>query len=485
MIKNIIKIPEILIPKRGIDPSKWAVVACDQFTSEPSYWNDVEELTKNSPSAYHIAYPEIYLGKNQEERVEKINENMKKYLADGIFETVKGLILVERSTKYSEARFGLMMSVDLDAYDFKPFNKAYIKATEGTILERLPVRIGIRENAFLELPHILLLADNEKKSVIEPLVKRRGELKKLYDFELMKDGGHIKGYKIDNTESVIANNKPLDKDARTAKCGSDDINAESVIESIYKLLDKDVQTAKYGSAEVNFLFAVGDGNHSLATAKACWERLKTGLTDEEREVHPARYALVELMNLYDDALKFEPIHRIIFDAGEDFLEGLKKIGGERSVKVFDGNAEYEINADENSAFSGGRKIRVFDAKSEYEINAGENSAFSGGKKIRVFDSKSEYEINADENSAAAIKEIQTYIDEYLKKNPRTSVDYIHGEKHLRSVAEDKGGLAIIMPTIEKSELFPYVVKEGVLPKKAFSMGEAEEKRYYFEAKLIK
>ncbi|MDR2091131.1 MAG: DUF1015 domain-containing protein [Clostridiales bacterium] len=423
----VVKIPEILLPNDGIDPSKWAVVACDQFTSEPEYWDGVERLTKNFPSAYHITYPEIYLGKNQTERVEKINENMKKYLGGGIFKTVKGFVLVERETKYSKARFGLVISVDLEAYDFKPFNKAYIKATEGTILERLPVRIGIRENASLELPHILLLADDEKKAIIEPIAERRGELEKLYDFDLMKDGGHIRGYLV----------------------GAD--AAKDIAEKIYSLLDKDAQTEKYGSAEVNFFFAVGDGNHSLATAKACWERLKTGLSEKERENHPARYALAELVNLYDDALKFEPIHRAVFNADGDFLEGLKKIEGEGRIKVLKGGKEFET------------------------VKEGVNVVSDGGM---------EFEIGVNKNSAEAIGEIQGYIEEYLRKNPRTAVDYIHGEEHLRAVIKG-GGYGILMPKIEKNELFPYVVNRGVLPKKAFSMGEAEEKRYYLEAKLIK
>ncbi|MDR1906489.1 MAG: DUF1015 domain-containing protein, partial [Clostridiales bacterium] len=368
-------------------------------------------MTRGEYGAYHIVYPEIFLGKDENARIDRINENMKRYLEQGIFRSVNAFILVERTTKYSAVpRFGLMVCVDLDAYDFKPFNDAYIKATEGTILERLPVRIKIRENALMEIPHIILLTDDADKTVIEPIAKRRGNLEKLYDFELNKDGGRLKGYIADNAEEILKN--------------------------IYALADKELLKDKYGVDGSNFLFAVGDGNHSLATAKACWEKLKAELTEEEQKSHPAKYALVELMNLYDDALKFEPIHRVVFNAGADFCEGLKGLS----------NAE---------------------------------------GRVKVFDSEKEFLINADANSATAIRDIQTYIEEYLKSNPRSSVDYIHGEEHLREVVKNSGGLGILMPSIKKSELFPYVINNGVLPKKAFSMGEAEEKRYYLECKLIK
>ncbi|MDR3263355.1 MAG: DUF1015 domain-containing protein [Clostridiales bacterium] len=410
---NIIKIPEILLPKDGIDYQKWASIACDQFTSETDYWNDLEVFTKDAYSAYHITYPEIYLGKDEDARIRRINDTMKKYLSDGIFDTVKdSFILVERTTRYSAVpRFGLIISVDLEAYDFKPFNKSYIKATEGTIVERLPVRVKIRENALLELPHILLLIDDAQKSVIEPIAADRQKLVKLYDFELNKGGGHIKGYKV--------------------------TDAKGIADKIYALADKDVLTAKYGAYDNNFLFAVGDGNHSLAAAKAFWEQLKPALTAEERSNHPARYALVELMNLYDGALKFEPIHRVVFNAEDGFIGGLVKLNP------------------------------------------------FGAKKIKAFSAEKEYYINVGADAAVAIKDIQTYIEEYIKNNPKTIVDYIHGEEHLKDVVSKRGGIGIVMPSITKAELFPFVVKNGVLPKKAFSMGEAEEKRYYLEAKPIR
>ncbi|MDR1939585.1 MAG: DUF1015 domain-containing protein [Clostridiales bacterium] len=408
----VVKVPEILLPKDGADYSKWACIACDQFTSEAGYWKELDELTRGVCSTYHITYPEIFLGKDEDCRIEKINAEMQRYLDEGVFKTVKdAFILVERTTKYSDApRYGLMIAVDLEAYDFKPFNKAYIKATEGTILERLPVRIKIREHAPLEFPHIMLLADDDKRTVIEPLAANKNALKLLYDFELNQGGGHIRGYKADDTASVLT--------------------------AIYALADGEALAKKYGRADCNFLFAVGDGNHSLATAKACWERLKPTLDGgETAKNHPARYALVELVNIYDDALKFEPIHRVVFDAGEEFLDGLK--------------------------------------------------ALKGGGTITAFDGGGSYNISVSENAADAIRQIQEYIEAYAKAHKEVTVDYIHGEEHLREVAASGGGIGIVMPSIKKRQLFPYVVERGVLPKKAFSMGEAEEKRYYLEAKRIK
>ncbi|MDR2047697.1 MAG: DUF1015 domain-containing protein [Clostridiales bacterium] len=452
---DIIKIPEVLIPKRGIDPSKWAVVACDQFTSESAYWEDVEKLTRDAYSAYHISYPEIYLGCGGEEknaRIEKINANMKRYLDEDIFDTVSdGLVLVERTTKCACApRFGLMIAADLEAYDFKPFNKAYIKATEGTILERLPVRISIRKNALLELPHILLLADDAEKTVIEPLAGKRESFLKLYDFELNKGGGRLRGYKIPGAESKKA------------------------IEKLYALADKAVLERKYGGAESNFLLAVGDGNHSLAAAKACWDVLKVSLSLEERKNHPARYALAELVNLYDCALKFEPIHRVIFGAGADFMGGLKTaFKGSGGLRVIDGRMKYAehtalTSADSVSEENGGLR-RVTDGRAEY----GEYGEYA------------ERTVPVSADPTEAIRDIQEYIEAYLKTHNEAAVDYIHGEKHLREIVSARGSIGILTPSIDKSELFPYVISNGALPKKAFSMGEAEEKRYYFEAKRIK
>lgn len=404
---NCIKAVDILLPKKKYDLSLWSVIACDQFTSQPDYWQSVEEITKNAVSTYHIVYPEIYIGQNEQERIESINSTMENYLNKRVFRTIdRSFILTERTTREG-IRAGLIIGIDLEDYEFEPDNDALIKATEATVKERIPVRVNIRKNAPLELPHIMLLMDDRTCSVIEPLFENRKKLKKLYDFNLMKDGGNIKGYRVKKTNEII--------------------------EKIYALLDSNVLYEKYKS-DKKFLFAVGDGNHSLATAKACWENIKTELSEDEKLNHPARFALVELVNLHSDALKFSPIHRSITGAGEDFLEGLMKL---------EGSAKGEV--------------------------------LYHGVRMRF---------KIPESPSEAIKVIQEYIDAYLEKNQNAKVDYIHGDEYLKEVTLQSGGIGIYMPTLPKDELFDYILKHGILPRKSFSMGEAEDKRYYLESRVI-
>lgn len=404
---NCIKAVDILLPKKKYDLSLWSVIACDQFTSQPDYWQSVEEITKNAVSTYHIVYPEIYIGQNEQVRIEIINSTMENYLNKRVFRTIdRSFILTERTTREG-VRAGLIIGIDLEDYEFEPDNDALIKATEATVKERIPVRVNIRKNAPLELPHIMLLMDDRTCSVIEPLFENRKKLKKLYDFNLMKDGGNIKGYRVKKTNEII--------------------------EKIYALLDSNVLYEKYKS-DKKFLFAVGDGNHSLATAKACWENIKTELSEDEKLNHPARFALVELVNLHSDALKFSPIHRSITGAGEDFLEGLMKL---------EGSAKGEV--------------------------------LYHGVRMRF---------KIPESPSEAIKVIQEYIDAYLEKNQNAKVDYIHGDEYLKEVTLQSGGIGIYMPTLPKDELFDYILKHGILPRKSFSMGEAEDKRYYLESRVI-
>lgn len=404
---NCIKAVDILLPKKKYDLSLWSVIACDQFTSQPDYWQSVEAITKNAVSTYHIVYPEIYIGQNEQERIESINSTMENYLNKRVFRTIdRSFILTERTTREG-VRAGLIIGIDLEDYEFEPDNDALIKATEATVKERIPVRVNIRKNAPLELPHIMLLMDDRTCSVIEPLFENRKKLKKLYDFNLMKDGGNIKGYRVKKTNEII--------------------------EKIYALLDSNVLYEKYKS-DKKFLFAVGDGNHSLATAKACWENIKTELSEDEKLNHPARFALVELVNLHSDALKFSPIHRSITGAGEDFLEGLMKL---------EGSAKGEV--------------------------------LYHGVRMRF---------KIPESPSEAIKVIQEYIDAYLEKNQNAKVDYIHGDEYLKEVTLQSGGIGIYMPTLPKDELFDYILKHGILPRKSFSMGEAEDKRYYLESRVI-
>lgn len=404
----IIKTPEIFIPKDDYDYTKWAVIACDQFTSQRDYWDKLSSDCGDI-STLRIVFPEVYLGKDETSRISKINNTMQEYLDKDIFNKITdSYILVERTTSYGHKRLGLVISIDIEQYDYKPLTKAPIKATEMTVEERIPVRVRIRENAPLELPHVMLLMDDINKSIIEPLYEMRDNYEKLYDFDLNMNGGHIIGYRIDDVKSV--NDK------------------------IMSLIDRTILKNKYGVDDNPFLFAVGDGNHSLATAKACWDKIKDKVEDKEN--HPARYALCELVNLYDDDLLFEPIHRVMFNVDNDFIEELKKqsTGSEKSYLVYKG--------------------------------------------IR-------HEFNISSFKPEAIADIQRFLDHYMANHNDAGIDYVHGEEHTLEVACKHNGVAIMMPTIEKNELFKYVLTKGVLCRKAFSMGEAEEKRYYIECKNIK
>ncbi|MCQ2409050.1 MAG: DUF1015 domain-containing protein [Clostridia bacterium] len=398
----------ILLPK-NCDWSKWAVVACDQFTSQRKYWADLKDFVGTDKSALNIIFPEVYLeDSDADERIETINKTMDEYLSSGTFKEIKdSFILVKRDTKYGFSRLGLVAPVDLEDYCFTHPSRAHIKSTEGVVIERIPPRLKIRENAPVELPHIMLLIDDIKKSVIEPLYEKKDSLEKLYDFDLNMGGGHLTGYRVDAKEVL----------------------------DIFEKYEEEAKTL-YGKKDNEFIFAVGDGNHSLATAQAHWNKIKEGLSDEEKENHPARYALCEIENLYDDGIVFEPIHRFIFNAGDEFVSYLK-------------------------------------------------DTLKGSGTLEMFGNGKEYTLNADDNSAKEIYDIQYAVDEYLKSHKDLSVDYIHGMDNLKEIAKNNKGIAIIMPKIKKDELFPYVLKNGTLCRKSFSMGEAEEKRYYTEAKKIK
>ena len=282
---------DILLPKKDVDMSKWAVVACDQFTSEPEYWERVEKTVGDAPSTLRLILPEANLkAPNVDEFIADINASMSKYLEEGIFETLKdSLIYIERGQSDGKIRHGLIGMVDLDQYDFTPGSGALIRATEGTVLDRIPPRARVRRNAPIELPHIMLLIDDPEKTVIEPLTAAADKMESVYDFDLMENGGHIKGYKLSAAQ------------------------IDAVADALTGLTTDEAMKSKYGvSGVAPLLFAVGDGNHSLATAKSCYEELKKNHPGEDLSNHPARYALVELENIHDPAQVFEPIHRVIF-----------------------------------------------------------------------------------------------------------------------------------------------------------------------------
>jgi len=394
---KVIQSAKILLPREGIDLNKWAVVACDQFTSEPEYWDEVTAYVGDSPSTLRIILPEVYLeSPDKEARIEKINATMKDYLDSGILrERFEGLMLVERETR--KKRRGLVVALDLENYEYTKGSKTLIRATEGTVESRIPPRLEIRKNALVELPHIMVLIDDPNKTVIEPLFEEN--LEKVYDFELMMRGGHIKGWKIDDQNLI-----------------------ERINQNLEKLISSD-----------GFLFAMGDGNHSLATAKAHWNNIKNNLNEEEKINHPTRFALVELVNVHDEGLEFEPIHRVIFGVESDKLENF--LAGE------------------------GKEVKM--------VSNGEE------KIIRL----------KEVGSNLVVGDLQKLLDEFLEQNLEVKIDYVHGEEAVKKLAVGNN-VGFILEGMKKEELFPTVEKDGALPRKTFSMGEAEEKRYYLESRKI-
>ena len=414
------KAGNILIPK-NVDMHKWSVVACDQYTSEPKYWEEVENIVKDAPSTLRLTLPEIYLNDNNvEDKIRKINETMIDYLNNDMFnEYENSMIYLERTQSDGKVREGLMGIVDLEDYSYEKGSQTLIRATEKTVIERIPPRMKVRENAILELPHIMILIDDEKKNIIESLKNEVSTNDLVYDFDLMQNGGHIKGYKLN--ENII----------------------NDIINKLSLLADKTYFEEKYNVTDKGvLLFAMGDGNHSLATAKACYEKLKETMSKEEYLNHPARYALVELVNLHSPALEFEAIHRVVFDTNvNDLLDSLYKY--------------YDINEEGN-----GQKIELI---------------------TKDFD-KTLYISNPKSN--IAVGSIQIFLDEYLKDN-KGSIDYIHGEDVTKNLAKNEGNVGFIFDAMAKEELFKTVILDGALPRKTFSMGHSYDKRFYLEARKIK
>lgn len=409
----------ILLPK-NTNMTKWSVVACDQYTSEPEYWNSVREIVGSNPSTLNLTLPEIYLEESDvEERIKKINQNMEELVNMDFFnEYSDSMIYLERTQEDGKVREGLMGIVDLEDYSYEKGSQTLIRATEKTVIERIPPRVKVRENALLELPHIMILIDDEKKNIIESLKNKVTESDIVYDFDLMKNGGHIKGY--------LLNNETMDEVDERLKC----------------LADKDYFENKYGVKDKGILlFAMGDGNHSLATAKACYENLKKEI-GEKALSSKSRYALVELVNLHSDALEFEAINRVIFNTDKDKLLN--------SLKEY-----YTINKEGN-----GQEFRV------------------------VTDSIDEAWYIENPKSNIAVGSIQMFLDDYLKDNVG-KIDYIHGEDVTKSLASKDNNVGFIFDAMAKEDLFKTVILDGALPRKTFSMGHANDKRYYLEARKIK
>ncbi len=400
---------DILLPKDA-DMNKWSVVACDQYTSQPEYWEDVKSAVADKPSTYNIVLPELYLnGNDVDERIKSINANMQKYVDDGIFAEYKNSVMyIERTLNNGKVRKGIVAAIDLENYKFEPGNTAMIRATEGTVLERIPPRVKVRENACLELPHVMLLIDDADDIVFGSIDSSK--LEKVYDFDLMKQSGHLCGWKIDDCD-IIA-------------------------DKLSELYEKNY------AQNNTMLYAVGDGNHSLATAKACWENVKKSGVDVNN--HPARYALVEIENIHDNALDFEPIHRIIINCDPDDL--LKELD------VYCGICETGCENDQQI------------------------SSVIKGKATKLY--------IKNPTSNLAVGTLQNFLDKYIS-NKNCEIDYIHGDDVVAELSMQDNSIGFLLPSMEKSDLFKTIITDGILPRKTFSMGEACDKRFYVEARKIK
>ncbi len=389
---------EFLLPSQGADMSRWAVIACDQFTSDRGYWERLAGYVGESPSTLRLILPEVYLPDGDEkQRARDIYAHMERYCSDGTLVGKNGFIIVERTLKNGKKRLGAVAAVDLEEYEYTPKNNARIKATEKTVEERLPARVALRKGALLEASHIMLLAENVLGLLRE---YADGEGETVYDFDLNMNGGHLKGKLIDDPAKLAA-----------------------------------IENAALGGHD-GLAFVVGDGNHSLAAAKKIWEEVKKDLSEEERKTSPARYATCEIVDIADGSLVFEPIHRVVYGADASLTEFLAdKLSGE--------------------------------ARAE---------AYYGGERT---------ELHVASNSADAIADIQSALDEYAKAHEGAVTDYVHGDESALRAAKENGAVAVMMPCICKDTLFDYTVRRGVLPRKSFSMGDAEDKRYYCEARKIR
>ncbi len=430
-----LRIPEILLPNPSVELRSWAVVACDQYTSDQAYWNVVEASVGAAPSALGLVLPEIYLGNaDVPERVRGIHSRMSEYLERGVLVS-KGecAVYVRRTTARSGLREGLVLGVDLERYDYSRDSKSLIRATEGTIVDRIPPRMAVRRPAPLELPHIMVLVEDPERKLIEGLGATRSELEKLYDIELMQQGGHLEGYRVDKEADI-----------------------DRLLSRLVELLEQAKQRQR--SNEPLF-WAMGDGNHSLATAKANWEEVKRRLADTGRSNdaadHPARWALVELVNVYSTGLRFEPIHRVVFTSRVTELANALRC--DPAIRSIEPVTESELKA----LLSGPR---------------GQNNA-------GYFDGKVFYVVHWAEAGELPPALVDGLFHRFHETEPAAKIDFVHGWEDARKLA-GAGASTFFLPVLERDRLFAHVGEHGPLPRKAFSMGDAEEKRFYMEARRI-
>lgn len=411
---------DILMPDfEKIDGTLWSTVACDQYTSEPEYWERAERLVGDAPSTLRLMLPEIYLNES-EKRIPLIHKMMEKALREQLVKHPGAMIYLERTQSDGRVRKGIIGAVDLECYNYLPGSSSLIRATEGTVLERIPPRVAVRRGAPLELPHVMLLIDDPDRTVTEPLAAECAGNTPLYDFDLMLGGGHVTGYALD--------------EARQAR----------VSEALAALVTPEAMRNRYGDSEpAPLLFAVGDGNHSLASAKAAYEEIKAAIGKEAAGNHPARYALAEIVNLHDDALSFEPIYRVVFGADP----GRLTLALKEYLSGLNGSAE----AQELTVVSGGSESVLRIPHPEQQLTVGT---------------------------------LQSFLDDYIKTHPEMKIDYIHGEDSLRRLSAEHGAVGFLFGGMKKTELFRTVLYDGALPRKTFSMGHAQDKRYYLECRCI-
>ena len=422
-----VRVPDVLLPTS--DLHAWAVVACDQFTSQPDYWQQVEATVGEAPSTLRLTFPEVYLDEPEpERRIAAINATMSDYLSEGLFEEHPDtMVLVRRETRHGVVRWGLMVALDLEHYSWEPDARTLIRATEGTILDRLPPRVAIRRNAPLELPHIMVLISDADRAVIEPLIDATERLTQLYDTTLMLDGGRVTGWAIDSPDDV-----------------------DAVAGGLLRL--------HQGLDPANpLLFAMGDGNHSFATAKSIWENIKAAIPHELWAEHPARYCLVELENIHDPGLEFEPIHRVLFDTDRATFE----------AHLADHCASFERVA----AAGVGEVLDVI----EHPGRQAFGYVDADGAAV--------YRLKQPAASIAA-GTLQRTIDA-LTAAGEGSVDYIHGVEATEELGRGEGNLGLLLPQVAKHTFFDSIVADGALPRKTFSLGEAQDKRYYLESRVIR
>ena len=428
------RLPHICLPRPGIDLRRWAVIACDQYTSEPEYWERVAQEVGDAPSTLHLIFPEVYLGAaDAPARIRRIQETMRRYLAEGLFVERDGAVYVER-TVGGRTRRGLMLELDLEHYDYSHGSTSLIRPTEGTMVARLAPRIEVRRGAELELPHILVLIDDPNGTVIEPLAAAHHALPKLYATELMCGGGHVAGHAVEGAHSARA------------------------VQALHALADPQTFAARYGVpiGTPTMLFAMGDGNHSLATAKSIWESAKATVGMD----HPSRYALVEVVNIHDPALDFAPIHRLLFGVTADVRQALSQTFGPRVTCT-------------DVPSSAAMRERVAAARGPRQT-AG---LIGPGARFSVIEI-------AEPPSTLAVGTWQPFIDGLIERGGAKEVDYVHGDEALERLAQQAGNVGVHLAGIGKSELMRRVVHDGPTPRKTFSMGEAHEKRFYVEARRI-